>query len=211
MLSTQPCLTMREAGLRVQPNLNRYTVAGIVQTFQRENRTERLPVGGGRERLLSPEQETEIVNMVLQNNAITLRQLRRNIIENNYVFQNVPSVSISTVDRVLRKHQLRMKQIYRVPFSRNSDRVKELRHNYVQRILDMEVAAQEHKLIFIDEAGLNLAKHRRRGRNYIGQRAIIEEPGQRGGNITMCAAIGINGVIHQHANLGPYTVILHSS
>lgn len=70
--------------------------------------------------------------MVLQNNAITLRQLRRNIIENNDVFQNVPSVSISTVDRVLRKHQLRMKQIYRVPFSRNSDRVKELRHNYVQ-------------------------------------------------------------------------------
>lgn len=91
-----------------------------------------MPVGGGRERLLSPEQETEIVNMVLQNNAITLRQLRRNIIENNDVFQNVPSVSISTVDRVLRKHQLRMKQIYRVPFSRNSDRVKELRHNYVQ-------------------------------------------------------------------------------
>lgn len=34
-------------------------------------RTERLPTQGGRERVLSPEQETEIMNMVLENNAIT--------------------------------------------------------------------------------------------------------------------------------------------
>ncbi len=42
---------------------------------------------------------------------------------------------------------------------------------------------------FVDEAGFNLTKTRRRGRNIIGHRAIINVPGQRGGNITMCAAI----------------------
>ncbi len=31
-------LTMREAGLRVQPNLSRFTVASIIQTFRNENR-----------------------------------------------------------------------------------------------------------------------------------------------------------------------------
>lgn len=31
-------LTMREAGLRVQPNLSRFTVAGIIRTFRNENR-----------------------------------------------------------------------------------------------------------------------------------------------------------------------------
>ncbi len=42
------------------------------------------------------------------------------------------------------------------------------------------------------------------GRNIIGQRAIVEVPGQRGENITMCAAITHHGVIHHHATLGPY-------
>lgn len=41
----------------------------------------------------------------------------------------------------------------------------------------------------------NLSKTRRRGRNAVGQ---------RGGNITMCAAISQNGVLHHHATLGPY-------
>ncbi len=29
-------------------------------------------------------------------------------------------------------------------------------------------------------------------------------PGQRGGNITMCAAISLRGLLHHHAKLGPY-------
>ncbi len=94
-------------------------------------RTERLPTQGGREHVLSPEQETEIMNMVLENNAITLRQIQRKI-ENNDMFQNIDRVSLSTLDRVLRRNHLRMKQVYRVPFERNSERVKELRYNYVQ-------------------------------------------------------------------------------
>ena len=38
-------------------------------------RTERLPRHGGRERVLTAEQET-IVNMVLENNAITIKQIQ---------------------------------------------------------------------------------------------------------------------------------------
>lgn len=95
-------------------------------------RTERLPTQGGRGRVLSPAQETEIMNMVLENNAITLQQIQRKIIENNDMFQNIDRVSLSTLDRVLRRNHLRMKQVYRVPFERNSERVKELRYNYVQ-------------------------------------------------------------------------------
>ncbi|KAJ8366532.1 hypothetical protein AAFF_G00350860 [Aldrovandia affinis] len=45
---------------------------------------------------------------------------------------------------------------------------------------------------------------RRRGRNIIGNRAIVDVPGLRGGNVTMCAAIGHRGVIHHHAQFGPY-------
>ncbi len=38
----------------------------------------------------------------------------------------------------------------------------------------------------------------------IGHRAIVGVPGQRGGNVTLCAAISNHGVVHHHANLGPY-------
>lgn len=109
------------------PTLYSYTVF-----YYLFGRTERLPTQGGRERVLSPEQETAVMNMVLENNAITLRQIQRKIIENNEIFPNIDRVSLSTLDRVLRRNNLRMKQVYRVPFERNSERVKELRFNYVQ-------------------------------------------------------------------------------
>ncbi len=61
-----------------------------------------------------------------------------------------------------------------------------------------------HEYMYMDEAGFNLTKRRRRGRNVIGHRAIVGVPGQRGGNVTLCAAISNHGVVHHHANLGPY-------
>ncbi|KAI2667282.1 Insertion element IS630 uncharacterized 39 kDa protein [Labeo rohita] len=61
-----------------------------------------------------------------------------------------------------------------------------------------------HILVFVDEAGFNLAKGRRRGRNIIGHRATVDVPGQRGANITMCAAISERGVATHIPSLGPY-------
>lgn len=105
------------------PTLYSYTVFTVF--YYLFGRTERLPTQGGQERVLSPEQETAVMNMVLENNAITLRQIQRKIIENNEIFPNIDRVSLSTLDRVLRRNNLRMKQVYRVPFECNSERVKE--------------------------------------------------------------------------------------
>ncbi|XP_077408592.1 DNA repair protein RAD51 homolog 1 isoform X2 [Vanacampus margaritifer] len=83
----------------------------------------RQPQIGGRGRFLNPNQEQEICNMVIANNAITLREIRNAILQDKATFQNINSTSFSTIDRVLKKHQMTMKQIYRVPFERNTDRV----------------------------------------------------------------------------------------
>lgn len=74
----------------------------------------------------------------------------------------------------------------------------------------MELDADEnhHKFLFLDEAGFNLAKTRRRGRNFIGQRATIQVPGQRGANITMCAAISEDGVVGRRPHIGSYNADL---
>ena len=65
---------------------------------------------------------------------------------------------------------------------------------YIQTILELDADENANEYIYIDEAGFNLNTRRRRGRNVIGQRATVDVPGLRGGNITMCAAISRNGV-----------------
>lgn len=74
----------------------------------------------------------------------------------------------------------------------------------IKHVLELEAREPLHTFIYLDEVGFNLAKGRRRGRNRIGQRATIDVPGQRGGNITMCAAISENGVLTHIPCLGPY-------
>jgi len=95
-------------------------------------RTERQPPGGGRRRLVSNEQEREMVNMVIANNAIHLREIQQWVVEDQQVFRGTDAISISTIDRILKRNHLRMKQAYCVPFERNSDRVKDQQQEYVQ-------------------------------------------------------------------------------
>ena len=68
--------------------------------------------------------------------------------------------------------------------------------------METEARQTEHTFIFVDEAGLNLAKTRRRGRNVIGQR--VDVPGQRGVNITTCAALSKDGLLLHKPLIGPY-------
>ena len=90
------------------------------------------PLQRERERLFTQQQELAIIEMERENNAMRLRELQQRIIANRNVFNNINSVSISTLSRILQKHNFRMEQLYRVPFERNSVRVKDLRHDYVQ-------------------------------------------------------------------------------
>ncbi|XP_046733424.1 uncharacterized protein LOC124403737 [Silurus meridionalis] len=238
-------MTMAEAGLRVRPNLSRFTVGHHYQGIQTTQqvlysiaffvtiqfykpvkvvywfqiscycivkltthvsffRVEKMPPRGGRVAIFTAAQETLIVDMVRENKLIRLREIRDKVIADNVNFKSIDDVSLATIDRVLRCQKMRMKQVYRVPFERNSTRHKDLRYEYVQRILQLDTMARPHEYPFLDEAGFNLQKRRQRGRNIIGQRAIIEVPGQRGGNITLCAAMCLEGLVHRHAVLGSY-------
>ncbi len=94
--------------------------------------TAKLHHSGGRGSLFTPQVEEAICTMVRANNAIRLREIQSAIIEDNNVFQNIQSVSISTIERVLKRHHMSMKQLYRVSFERNDDGVKELQYQYIQ-------------------------------------------------------------------------------
>ncbi|XP_025756013.1 uncharacterized protein LOC109201841 [Oreochromis niloticus] len=173
-------------------------------TMAEAARINRRQPGGGRPRVLTDQQELAVVDMVRARNDIRLSEIKQAIENSNDTFANVPSISLPTIARLLKKHQVSMKQLYLVPFERNNVRVKQLRSEYIQRVMELDAAVNHHKYIFVDEAGFNLAKTRRRGRNLIGQRATIQVPGQRGGNISMCAAISEDGVVGCRPVLGSY-------
>ena len=81
--------------------------------------------------------------MVIANNAITLREIQTCIIEDQEIFQGTNSISLSTIDRVIQQNHIRTKQLYCVPFERNSDRVKEQRFQYVQ-VIEMLYYSNTH-------------------------------------------------------------------
>ena len=60
------------------------------------------------------------------------------------------------------------------------------------------------KYVLFDEAGFNLNKKRRRGRNIIGERATVETAAERGGNITICAAMSEDGFLYHEEVLGAF-------
>ena len=91
-------------------------------------RTQWLLLTGGRGRAITAVQETAIVDMVIRNNGIKLTDFRDRVLVDNITFRNTHNVSITTISRVLKQHQVRMKQLYTVPFERNSERVKQLRN-----------------------------------------------------------------------------------
>lgn len=70
--------------------------------------------------------------MVIADNEIKLKEIQSRVVEDNVVFWNIAGISITTISRNLARHRVRMKQLYKVPFERNSERIKALRHQYVQ-------------------------------------------------------------------------------
>ncbi|XP_061669556.1 uncharacterized protein LOC133497566 [Syngnathoides biaculeatus] len=196
-------LTFKEAGQRVTPALTRSTVGSMVRVLRHQNRINRLPQNGGRDKLFNASQEAAIVAMVAANNAIRLRDIKEAIIADKLTFPDIDSVSLSTIDRVLKHKNIALKKVFRVPFQRNADVLKEARYRYVQEIMELESSGKNLQFIFVDEAGFNLAKVTRKGKRFIGQRATVTAPDQRGANITMCAAIADDGVLCHSAIIGP--------
>ncbi len=90
------------------------------------------PNGGGRGKILTDHQEQAVVDLVRARNYIRLTEIHKHILDNEDMFNNVGSISLPTIARILKRHQLSLRQLYHVPFKRNAERVKQMRTEYVQ-------------------------------------------------------------------------------
>lgn len=147
-----------------------------------------------KEGIFNGAQEAATVNLILEINEIWLQEIQSLFIQDNTIFNKIQLVSPSTLARILKWNQITIKQLYEVPFERNSKKERAQMSicgcKYKTDSITLHTLTDFCCFVF---------------RNIIGHRAIIDVPGQCGANITMCAAISNqHGALHRHANLGPF-------
>ncbi len=82
--------------------------------------------------MFSQQQETIIVNMVLQNNLIRLREIQQRVEEDNVNFEGINCVSLSTIDRVLKRNPDKSQTSLQSTIWEKFWKGKELQYQYVQ-------------------------------------------------------------------------------
>lgn len=172
--------------LNVKPD----TARKIVKIYNETGRSERLKQGGRRESCTKVTGEImDFMKKLLDENCqITLKEITSSVETRFHV-----RVSVSTVARHLDGAMYTIKKVIQQPVDRNSPAVLQARAAYANAFLS-EVPGRSYP-VFIDEMGFNLWTKRSYGRALKGTDAVRVVNGQKGRNITVLMAVGMQGVI----------------
>jgi hypothetical protein len=131
------------------------------------------------------EQLVILAEVIEANNDATLKELCQLLLKKTGVM-----VSVATMGRMTQRLNSAGQKKTLFPSEKGSERVQQLRYEFWQQIRDINVS----DLIFIDEAGVNLAMVRLYARSLRGSRARGERPHRRGKNVSMIGAISVKEV-----------------
>jgi transposase len=154
--------------------------------------------GGHKKVLLDGETGETLITFVEENPLVSLNVMRA-------FLESVCGLNITTgcISKWLDGQLITVKKTREVIAERNSQRVKDLRSEYAQWMIEDGVPADE--CVYIDETGYNVWIKRSYGRSSKGKRCFTVCDGQRGKNISLCMAIGLDGVLHWKLVNGPFT------
>ena len=179
-------------------NIPPTTIYSILNTLTKENRITKKQKGGSKKHYREEDRKAlaEIQNA---NHDITYRELREKWKDSTGHYEK--KLSNGTINKILKEEKITTKNLYHIPHERNTPENIEKRKEYCIWAASLE----QSDVVFLDETGFNLQTHRRRGRSKIGTRAVIERPGSRGNNISVCVALSATrGIIKWHARIGAF-------
>ena len=182
-----------------QMGIKRTTAYAIIRRAQQHDEQVALQRGGARpqRQLVTPDLIDAAVQIVEQHPDYTLQQINREL---RLALPHHAHIGRSTLSNMLHGQLIVMKKLEDAPLRRNAMDVKNARLNFAQWIMQDGV---QMKMIFIDEAGINLWCKRTCGRAKRGERAVRVVGGVRGQNLTMTLAVSAtNGVIHSNLRKG---------
>lgn len=167
-------------------NVSLSFVEKLWHRFRATGSYEALPHGGGRERLLSCDEQL-IRSEVRQQPDITLGELVERV-----AFQTGKAkVSLETMSDELQGLDLPRKKKMIYASERETEQAQAKREDY-EREIAVEIVS---RLKFIDEAGSNLAMTRLYGRAARGERVIDSVPKNYGENVSMLACLSMSGIV----------------
>jgi transposase len=172
-------------------SLNRSTIYLIIRVYKEENRVEKNPRGGSRVSKLTTVDHERIRAMVDADCCLSLREIARRHQEATGV-----SISKTSVDRCLSSFHYTLKRLHPIPADRNTDRTLGLRAEYVSRFMTLLGTTEQRRILFIDEAGFSVSMRTSRGQSLIGSLANLTIPALCSRNISICAAMSSEGLIH---------------
>jgi len=143
--------------------VSRTTISTIISVFRKQNQIHCLPTKSNWKKKLTRGQEKVVVNMVKEQNDIALKTIQQRMISCNDMFFNIHYINLTTINRVLKRNKISMKNLDIIPISRNTPSTIEKRYKYVRECIQNNGECT----IFLDEAGFNLHFQRHRGRNII--------------------------------------------
>ncbi|MCT7975682.1 IS630 family transposase [Laspinema olomoucense] len=144
------------------------------------------PFRGGVKLTLNLEQLEILAGLIEVHNDATLEELCELLKEKTGV-----SISRATMGRMTQRLKMTVKKKSLYPNPKETERVQKLRVEFWEKIRSIKA----ENLVFIDEAGANLAMLRLYARALVGKRAYGSKPTKRGKNVSMIAAISLSKII----------------
>lgn len=145
--------------------------------------------GGKRNFKLNDDVLKKIEEMVEENPCITLKNISKEILERYNIV-----LSINTIANGLKRLRITLKKASVQVDRRNNTTTIEQRKNYSLNFSRNAPEARKN-IIFIDESGFNLHLRRSCARSRVNTPACVTIPTVRGRNVSLIAAININGII----------------
>lgn len=166
-----------------QLGIKRTTAWAIINRAELNGGEVALRRGGARRTKVTEDLIHAVVGIVELHPEYTLDQI---IGEIRVSQPHFPTISRTTLCRILNGRLIVLKKLEDAPHERNSDATKEAREQFARWMMEVGVNCQ---LVFIDEAGANLWMRRTRGRAVRGERAVRVVGGRRARNLTMTFAV----------------------
>ena len=109
--------------------ISRTTISSIISVFRVYAKKSNC------KRMLTRGQEKAIVNMVKVQNDIALKTIQQRIISCTDTFFNIQSINLTTINRILKRSKISLKNLDIIPIARNTPSTIERRYEYVRQCI----------------------------------------------------------------------------
>lgn len=164
------------------------TVCRIYRKFCTEEKSEKEKRGGFKKCKLKAEHSI-FLKTLLENDCTLSANAMKKLLFDEFAL----IVSITTIQRSLSNFGFSFKRVTKLSSVSLTNEMKEKRISYSKGFLQMRNSNQV--IIFYDETGFQISMRNFYGRSMVGKKAVVSVPCLKSRNITVMAAMGMNGLL----------------